>query len=287
MAIDFSCPSCNARLSAVEAQIGAQIPCRVCGQLVSVPWVGAPAGQSSNPYAAPMAGVTVDGRRSDLGEMDRGTIAVGDVLERTWKIMSTQVGLCIGAAIVIIVLWLPAIAFVFWVQIKYGFLISLAANVPLAFYQTWLTGGAMLFFLNIATGRPASLTDIFSGGRWYLPLLITNIIVGVALNIGFLLLIVPAIIIQCYIWPYNLLIIDRNFGAMDSLSTATKITEGNRFNYFVTTLVATLAGGMVSSMTCLAGAVLVLPYLVLLHCVMYLTITGQPTVDQLAERSAN
>jgi hypothetical protein len=56
---------------------------------------------------------------------------------------------------------------------------------------------------------------------------------------------------------------------------------GNKLTAFVIYLVASIVGGLIVICTCLIGALAVAPFMTLLPAMIYLTATGQPTIDQM------
>jgi uncharacterized membrane protein len=75
------------------------------------------------------------------------------------------------------------------------------------------------------------------------------------------------------------LILDRNAGAVDSLSQSMRLTEGNRTSLFLLFLIAMgigLVGGFIPF-----SFLFTAPFIYLMMAVAYLRMTGQTTADML------
>jgi len=143
----------------------------------------------------------------------------------------------------------------------------------------WIGIGQALIFLGIARGQPVEIGLLFAGGPYLLRILGASIIAGIALFFGFLLLIVPGILLALMFWPFYLLIIDRNVGIVESFQLAAKVTAGNKATVFLVAIVA-FALTIVSAIPCGLGLLVTVPYFGLMWPVMYLAMTGQATADQ-------
>ncbi len=147
-------------------------------------------------------------------------------------------------------------------------------------FIAWTSAGLYIVLLKIARGLQAGIGDVFSGGKYYVPMLVTMLIFNLMTQIGFLLLIIPGIILFLMFGQFGYLIVDRNLGIAESLHTSMEVTKGNKLTIFLIWLVC-IGLVILGAIPCLLGWLVVFPYMALLHAVMYLTMTGQPTVDQM------
>jgi hypothetical protein len=99
-------------------------------------------------------------------------------------------------------------------------------------------------------------------------------------GVGFVLLIVPGVILALMFWPYAYVIIDRNAGIMESFEIAQAITKGNRLTTLAICVVCFIASIPIVLLTCGLGALAVGPFWSLLTPIMFLASSGQPTADQ-------
>ena len=260
---------------------------------------------TGNPYQSPSPYAPLPTMPAPVGEIRPTIIDMGDVMGRAWTIFKEQWGMCL-AALVVVGICNAVFAFLtqkilgsffnigidfrnvrpdqmFSVMIqeypKHMFAGTLKGYVDLLFVA-WTSAGLYILLLKIARGQPANIGDVFSGGKYYVPMLVTMLIFTLATQIGFLLLIIPGIIIFLMFGQYVYLIVDRNLGIVESLEMSKEITQGNKMTIF---LIGLVCGGLVivGAIPCFLGWLVVFPYMALLHTVVYLTMTGQPTVDQL------
>jgi uncharacterized membrane protein len=158
---------------------------------------------------------------------------------------------------------------------------ALMAGLAGSAFSLWLTCGQLIFFVKIARGQQAEVSDIFSGGPFFFKALGANILVTLCIVLGLLLLIVPGIILAIMFSQYFYLIVDRNAGVIDSMNLSSEVTKGNKFVLFVLAILAALGTGLVTLLTCGIGFFAAMPFLALLYAVAYLSMTGQPTAEQL------
>lgn len=304
MAIEFRCTQCGKLLRTADDTAGKQAKCPACGTVLSIPAesskelrgpspgsrpqdanAGSPPAMGDNPYASPSLPVGSAVAVSSGGEILPTRIDVGDVFSRAWTIFKDQMGLCIGIAVVA---WLIN----FGVQMAIQMLVNIAASIARdeaiavslaivggvvnAGVNLWITTGQLHVFLRIARGERPAFTELFSGGRWFLPVLGAYILVLLAVGVGLLLLIVPGVIVALMLSQFMFLIIDRNLGVIESLKTSMAITAGNKLSLFVVVL-AVFGLSIVAMIPCCLGFIVLVPYTAVLYSVAYLSMTGQST----------
>src|SRR5438477_94252 len=83
--------------------------------------------------------------------------------------------------------------------------------------------------------RSASSRCLLTRGQWrrMRPLIGMWLIAVVLMMVGFLLLIVPGVLLLLAFWPAYYLIVDGRAGVIESFSVARRITEGNWGSAFV------------------------------------------------------
>jgi DNA-directed RNA polymerase subunit RPC12/RpoP len=279
-----------------------------------------------NPYASPghyMPAAPAAGRFAPT------PIYMGDMLSRTWEIFKAQMGMCVLIVLVagLTILGVYAVAFVAAIALTVGavamgpggfvlaIVLRLFIQLGLVLFVTWVIIGVIVATLKIARGQEATIGDIFSGGVYFLRVLLANILVGL-INLGVLLVslvlavvlslaaatamrnagpvvaifimvgtvflaVIPMTVVWLMFALRQFLIVDRNVGVIESLSLSMQFTRGNKLTMFLTAFVAGILGEIIILFTCGLGVFLVGPYLVLLWTVMYLAMTGQPMLDQM------
>jgi uncharacterized membrane protein len=320
MPIEFRCHRCQRLLRTADDSAGKQTKCPECGTILDIPLpgvLGAPpplpsdatsgggtgaAAPAANPYASP----TTATHGAALAEIARGyqptTIDVGDILNRTWTIFTTNLlQLLLGTLILIGVSLAMAIPVTILgaIGVGVGVAVSNQGNEPVGVMiivltvvvmvlaiivvSTWIQGGLLLWVLKIARGEPNRYGDIFGGGPYFARLLGGGLLVALAFYLGLALCIVPGIFVAIIFSQFVWLVLDRDTGALESLSLSNQLTVGNKLNLFLILLLAFVIH-LVASFIPLAGLFSV-PFIVLLFAVTYLRITGQSTADMLAPQA--
>jgi phage FluMu protein Com len=257
---------------------------------------------TGNPYQSLSSYEPLPSMPMAAGEIRPTIINLGDVMGRAWTIFKDQWAMCLGALVVV---GLCNFAFSYLTGKLLPFLNAALPNfknippqqvfnvlmqeMPRFMFQgamkgyvdllftVWTFTGLNIVYLKIARGQQASIGDVFSGGKYYVNMLVTALIFSLMVHIGFLLLIIPGIILTLMFQQYYFLIIDRNMGVVESLQMSKVITTGNKWTLFLIGLVC--FGIAVSTIiTCGLGMLVAAPYFVLLYAVIYLSMTGQPTV---------
>jgi uncharacterized membrane protein len=344
MPIEFRCPHCQRLLRVPDGSQGKQAQCPQCQAMVQVPAASVPptppmppagpqagpanpfaanfpaaaAAPSDNPYQAPSAAMAPpQPAGAGVYPLVPTKMDLGDVLNRTWEIFKSQLGMLIlvifavgainwGVGMIsnVVVQAIAASgaeqAVVFTVQ---GIL-QIAASV----FQIWLGLGQLRFMLKIGRGQAAEFTDIFTGGPYLLPAIGASILLGL-LILGMMIpfaappiityavsqdpnataivgIVTGVIFVPLFLFvvisisQFQALIVDRNMGAMESLRTSWEITAGNRLMLFVLGLVLFVVN-LLGCLACIVGLFFSASYSALATAVAYLVMTGQPTADQL------
>jgi phage FluMu protein Com len=261
-------------------------------------------GDAENPYASPREfapGAPYAAAPYDAAmPLGHAYLDLGDVFSRTWTIFQDNWGMSLVVLVVAFVLNIGA---------------SLLANFipilgPLAswVFGIWISIGQALFFLKTARGQEASLEDLFAGGPYLLNVILANILLGLMLfgaailcagplalvgvltgdKVAMVILIVVgavAAVVVCVVLglmfsQFLYLIVDRNVGPIESLNLSKRVMVGNKTMLFLIGLVAFLLT-VVAVIPCGLGLLVVGPFFALMAPVVYLTITAQPTAEQL------
>lgn len=105
-------------------------------------------------------------------------------------------------------------------------------------FSIFLSLGLVRIGLNLVSGKPVAVGQLFGEGRKLLPAIGASILFGLMALIGFILLIVPGIYIVLRYGQFMNAMVDRNLGVMDSLSYSSSITTNNRLNLFLLALLS-------------------------------------------------
>lgn len=309
MSIEFRCPTCQKLLRTKDDTAGKQAKCPECGTIVDIPAVGSgaplteslgepasgpysppPQDRLENPYQSPVSVVGPTGAVI-VEPISPGTLDITDVYTRTWRIFKREMGICIGVVMTAYVLNLgvsfaiQGILALINTRLEAPELaIVLAHQVIAGVFGIWLISGQFNFLLRLARGQDAPFSLLFSGGKWLLPLTGAYLLYLLVVVVGFLLLIVPGVILGLMFSQFWFLIVDRDMGVLEAFKTSRAITSGNKLMLFVlylTIFPLSLAG----LCTCGIGLIFIIPFIALLFTVSYLIMSGQRTADQITPPS--
>jgi uncharacterized membrane protein/DNA-directed RNA polymerase subunit M/transcription elongation factor TFIIS len=224
-------------------------------------------------------------------------IEAGEILSRTWEIYKSNLGLLVGSVLVTGGVGFIATMVSSFVQnaltiavagpgagrpgnnqIGAGIaivglmLIFTFINIAISVY---LEAGLHLLLLRVARGQSAEVADVFAGGRFFWRYFWGTLLFQLMMGIGFLLLIIPGIILALMFWPLFYIIVDRDTGVIDALSRAREVTQGNYlvvFLLFLAGMGITLLGIFPG---CGFGLLFTIPLSLLLWAVTYCAMSGQ------------
>jgi hypothetical protein len=319
MPIEFRCSKCDRLLRTPDGTAGKSAKCPQCGTVTQVPELppGPPpsppgdippsppqehahpglrdtivSGDAENPYHSPGA----HGMAATQAVLERGfqptRIDMGDVFSRTWAIFKENFGSCFLAGLIVLIAngvtagifgvmfgaamsQLEGVAYVAVWGIQ-----QLAVQAVSAFFNL----GMIAFMLRVARGQSADLGVLFSGGKWILFGVAIQLIIGLAVMGGLILLIVPGVIIGLMLSQAMYMLVDQGTDIGGSLGKSVEATDGNKWTLFAIYVVAGLGSMVVVVLTCGLGVLLVAPYMGVLTAVIYLGVTGQRTTLDVLEQ---
>ena len=323
MTIEFQCPHCEKLLRTADDKAGVQANCPGCGQLVTVPllaenaspppfpaaglppMVAASAPEQSCPMCGALNPVTETRCRicgeglagSASGTTIRPTLLnIGNVLNVTWALYKSKLGLCIGCVAVMGgIAWIISFVsqmIVTGIQLAVAggggggggggdavqiliVVVAIGMQIVQQVASIYLTLGQVNLMLKVARGEPAQIGDMFNVGRYFWRSLGATLLFVLMTAVGYVLLIIPGIIVSLMFFPYNYYLIDQDTGVIDSLQGARRVTEGNRLTIFLLSLIG-FGIMLVGLLACCVGALFSASYLILMQAVAYQMATGRP-----------
>ena len=254
-----NCPMCGASIKAAATK------CRFCGESLVEHLAGGPT-----------------------------QIEIGDVFSRTWEIFQKRLGLLLGSSLILLGIWFAMAIGMYVVQVALMFsaipamrgggpsvvmLISLIYGPMFLFLllflvvNAFLEGGYHILLMRMARGEQAEIGDLFSGGRYFWRMLLSNLAFMLVMYVGFALLIVPGIFVALAFWPFMYVIVDHDVGVIESFRRSRELTTGNYLAVFVLGL-ASFGANMLASF-CYIGMIFTMPFGFLLFAVAYCMMTGR------------
>ena len=283
----------------------------------------APPTDSDNPYQAPPEYATQPYyAAAPSGEIRPTQIDFNTTLSQTWAAFTDQLGMCVLVAFLCWIMGFAAGQAAQFTGMIIGaaagdemiaMLFSLPLNLAAQLFGLWIGIGQAMFFLKVARGQEAPISDIFAGGPYLLRILGATVMLmlgcflilavcclpgGVVAGIGAVtnseeLTVVGAVIagfgaivgfvgyifVLLMFFQFYYLIIDRNMGIMEAFGVSREIMVDNKATAFGILLVTVILGSLFALFTCLIGLLAVIPYMGILYAILYLSASGQPTMS--------
>lgn len=147
-------------------------------------------------------------------------------------------------------------------------------QILLNLVQIYLSIGQARLAIQICRGQTATFSTVFSGSDKFLPVILFTFLAYVALTLGILLLVLPAVLLLLYLWPSYFLIVDNRADVIESLSMAKDICTPNVLTTFLLglTSIAILIAGL---LICGVGIIPATGFVSVLWAVSYLAMSGQ------------
>lgn len=310
------CPECGTVMTIPIPDSGPAAPSQPMGSFEAEPSPfaspSAPAPtESQNPYQSPVGLESEQVAFAPAGQIRPTRVDFFEVFARTWTVFVDRWLWVLGAAVIV---FLVAVALSVLMNVILVAIAVAAQNqaVGIAFrvigqiignvIQLWLNIGMTLFLLAVVRGEEPRFGLLFEGGRFLLSIILCTVLMsliiagpaavvaGVCYAAGLppliILLSSLAILVVPGIIPFwwmllqtPTLIIDRNMGVIDALTVSREVMAGNKLTVFLIYLVAAIVGFLFGMVTCLLGFPIVgFIYMPILFIVVYLSVTGQPTL---------
>ena len=236
-----------------------------------------------NPFAAGGATFGRSAGGDDGGSMEPVPMEVGPILTRCWELLASNPGIVIAAVII------PAIPAVVIGFMDAGLQIagendyemattysmaSLGLNIVNMLIGVFFQLGVVRIFLNLARGSDTDVGMLMSGGPLYLSGLVATFLMGIGVTIGFILLIIPGVILALGLQFTMYALVDRGLGPIEALSESWRVTDGHKMTIFLINLVIGLLAIFFTCATLGFGYFLIVPLLALTQAVMYHSLTA-------------
>lgn len=183
------------------------------------------------------------------------------LFERTWRLMLDNLAVVGLAAVLFFGIGIAgggiSFALNLWGELAeddttklIASLINLVVQIGFGLFQLFFQLGLLKMLLGLDRGESAELDMLWSQGDKYLSAVGATILIGLATFFGFLLLIVPGIIVGLGLSMTLLIIIDRNSDPISALSESWELTDGHKMFLFIQGLCMGLIGIAAYCFTC-------------------------------------
>lgn len=270
----------------------ATIPCPMCGEQIR-------ASSTRCRYCG-----------EDLISESRGgptRIDAGEVISTSWEIFKSEMGVCIGGFVTLIVLLIVAGVVNRLVQTAlFGPLAAAPANlgghlarmfvavIVSLLIQSFISAGQHLFFLNVARGTRPEIGHLFSGGPYYIKIFLGTLAIYLLLCIPYIsmayaifaaqqliwaatiFVLAAGIFIGLAFWPYQFVTVDKDPAVLEILPRTMRYTSGN-WGASLMLFVAAIAFNLLGMIALCIGLLFSVPFTLLMFAVAYCRMTGQRT----------
>jgi DNA-directed RNA polymerase subunit RPC12/RpoP len=291
LTIEFHCPHCDKALRTSDDKAGRLVKCPHCGETSTVPQ-GPPDTADSFLQDEYLEGATIEPRSRPTATPI--FVDAGEIISTSWAIYKSQMGMLIGAVVLVAVLvmaanYLPAILGLL-VEIGMqnnrmgrggigvGQIIQFAFFPLIWIFQIYMTTGQTILFLKIARGQPTEIGDIFRGGHYLVRSVGVSLLFGLIAGIGFILLIVPGLIAMLMFWPFIYVLVDSDLPGVGCLWRAREITR-NTWGAILLIWLTSFGLNLLGVLACCVGVLFTAPLSMLLFAVAYCRMTGQSTAS--------
>jgi hypothetical protein len=138
--------------------------------------------------------------------------------------------------------------------------------------------GWALFCLRTVRGEQLAATRVFDGFSFFVPAFITGILVGILAGIGFVLLIVPGVIVVLVFSMWAFGVGDQRLGTIGALKYSMQITKGHRLDLFVAWIIGVVLA-IIAAIPLGLGLLIVGPWLGATYAIAYEDLAGGTVVQ--------
>ena len=161
--------------------------------------------------------------------------------------------------------------------------ITVATVVLGSIAQVIIGMGLTKIALKITRGEPVAFDDAFSTAHLFFSYLGANLLYGLIVAAGFLLLIIPGVLWMVTYWLFQYILIDKESGALVSLSEAKHISKGVRWPLFKFMMVV-IALNIAGAITFMIGLFFTVPVTVVATAYVYRILQKRLEPEQIEEQ---
>jgi len=281
------------------------------GQQASSPW--SQGVDTANPFQSPQSQVFLR-QRTTAGppRLQPTPIDISDLISLATTIFSENLGKSIAVVFLPALMFFGVeLVCIFLSSVMermagpIGTVLSFPVWITLLAFGILLYCSAVKRFVKLVHGEPTGFNDFFSGRQHMLSFILATILfvlmlVGVVLAVAIpfyavgyiaslvywpLAIIVGVIGVICYVVAifitfakfthYHYIIIDHKMGAIEALQQSWRLASQNTLTTVLVILLQALAMPLAILCTLYIGSIFVLPFVAILHAVMYMAMSGQ------------
>ncbi len=149
----------------------------------------------------------------------------------------------------------------------------------------FLTIGFTRLLLDLSRSETTEFTRIFSQGHILLSALGATVIYAIMVTVGMVFLIIPGIFLFVKFFLYQITLVDRGVGALESLKIAGSLVRGNWWNLFGLIIITAFIN-MAGALLLLIGLLVTVPLTLLSYVCAYIFLSSEADRKEGAEEYA-
>ncbi len=183
-------------------------------------------------------------------------VNIGDYFSRGWALFTRNPGNLIGF------------------MVLSGLISLFSTFVPFSgLLLTPLTAGYYIFIFRTIKDEPAEFGDFFKGFNFFLPIVISSILIGIFVLIGTILLILPGIYLAVGYLFVIAFIVDKDMHFWQAMEVSRKLISKNWFSFFGFILLLGLLN-FVGALLLFVGLLVTVPWTMCMLAAAYADIVG-------------
>ncbi|MEP7162815.1 MAG: DUF975 family protein [Candidatus Moraniibacteriota bacterium] len=154
----------------------------------------------------------------------------------------------------------------------------------MSIFLAWIYFNAMRTLLMIVDGKTPTLNELFVWDKSFITYLITSVIYGIVVVVGFVLLVVPGIYFTLRYGMYTYVIVDKKLGPFEALRESARLTDGVKWQLLGLAL-ASFGVMLLGLMAFLVGWFVALPVIAVAYAFVYRSLVNQSGQTPVAPTS--
>lgn len=153
------------------------------------------------------------------------TFTIGDALSNAWKITKSNFLFLVGVIVVLFVIQFALGSVGEYLSRDIAW-VGVVISIITVLIQILLNVGAIAIVLKLVDGIKPSFSELFTTTKPYVQFVLVTILMSLIVGVGFILLIIPGIMLAIGLQFATYLVVDKGMGAVDALKKSWEITNG-------------------------------------------------------------
>ena len=209
------------------------------------------------------------------------TFTISDLYARGWSHFKAHWQLALGAIIIVCGIQLILNIFGYQYDMRTG---AESGSIVVSLLALLITIGLSIgitdLFLSMSRGEESSIDQLYKSitVSKFFSYIFASLIYGFMTFLGFILFIIPGIILTLMFYPYFYFIVDQDADAIQALSDARKATKGSRLKILVLLLSLGVLN-LLGMIALLVGLLVTIPLTMFIFIELYKSLIGETHVS--------